>query len=110
VRIRACIVVRGERGQVTVLLLGLAMALLLGMLVLGAIAQGIGAQSDQQRAADLAALAAARAMHDAYPGLFEPPLLGARGNEAHVERGAYLELGRRAALRTASGTALATSS
>jgi hypothetical protein len=101
VRIPACTVVRDERGQVTVLLLGLAMALLLGMLVLGAIAQGIGAQSDQQRAADLAALAAARAMHDAYPGLFEPPLLGTRRNGAHVERGAYLEVGRRAALRTA---------
>jgi len=31
--------VRGERGQVTILLLGVAMALLLGVLVLGAIAQ-----------------------------------------------------------------------
>ncbi|MEA2186503.1 MAG: hypothetical protein QOK16_1514 [Solirubrobacteraceae bacterium] len=101
-----------ERGQVTVLLLGVAMALLLGVLVLGAIAQGIGAQSDQQRAADLAALAAARAMHAAYPGLFEPAVLGvrrdaahhARGprpNAAHLERRAYLELGRDAAIETA---------
>jgi hypothetical protein len=82
-------------------LLGAAMALLLGVLVLGAIAQGIGAQSDQQRAADLAALAAARAMHDAYPGLFEPPVLGVRPNAVHLDRGRYLELGRKAALQTA---------
>ena len=93
--------VRAERGQVTILLLGVAMALLLGVLVLGAIAQGIGAQSDQQRAADLAALAAARAMHDAYPGLFEPAQLGGRPNAAHVERDAYVELGRRAGQQTA---------
>jgi hypothetical protein len=91
----------GEEGQATVLLLGLAIAVLLGALVLGAIARGIGAQSDEQRAADLAALAGARAMHDAYAGLFEPPALGGRANGAHVERAAYLALGRRAAHATA---------
>jgi hypothetical protein len=58
-------------------------------------------QSDEQRAADLAALAGARAMHDAYAGLFEPPLLGGRANGAHVERAQYLQRGRRAALQTA---------
>jgi len=88
-------------GQATILVLGLAMALLLGALVLGAVAQGIGAQGDQQRAADLAALAAARAMHDTYARLFETSALGGRTNPAHLERAAYLELGRRAAVATA---------
>ncbi len=90
-----------EAGQATILLLGLTMAVLLGALVLGAIARGIGVQSDEQRAADLAALAGARAMHEAYAGLFEPPLLGGRANGAHVERAEYLRRGRRSALQTA---------
>jgi Transglycosylase SLT domain/D-alanyl-D-alanine carboxypeptidase len=90
-----------ETGQATILLLGLTTAVLLGALVLGAIARGIGVQSDEQRAADLAALAGARAMHDAYAGLFEPPVLGGRANSAHLERAAYLRRGRRMALETA---------
>ena len=98
---RPCGIRRGEAGQATILLLGVALAVLLGALVLGAIAQGIGAQSDEQRAADLGALAGARAMHDAYAGLFEPRQIGGRANRAHVERAAYLERGRRAALATA---------
>ncbi len=88
-------------GQATILLLGMAMALLLGALVLGAIAQGIGAHGDQQRAADLAALAGARAMHEQYAGLFEAPVIAGRANPAHLERAAYLALGRRAAEATA---------
>ena len=91
----------GEDGQATILLLGVTIAVLLGALVLGAIARGIGAQSDEQRAADLAALAGARAMYEAYAGLFEPPVLGGRANGAHLERAAYLARGRRAALATA---------
>jgi soluble lytic murein transglycosylase-like protein len=92
---------RDASGQATIVVLGLALALLLGALVLGAIAQGIGAHGNQQRAADLAALAAARAMHESYARLFEPPLLGGRPNPAHLERDAYLALGRRAAVATA---------
>jgi len=91
----------GEAGQATILLLGLGLVVLLGALVLGAIARGIGVQSDEQRAADLGALAGARAMHDAYAGLFEPAMLGGRANGAHVERAEYLRRGRRAALDTA---------
>ncbi len=91
----------GEAGQATILLLGAAMALLVGALILGAIARGMGVQSEEQRAADLAALGGARAMHDAYSGLFEPPTLGPRANPAHLERDAYVARGRRAALVTA---------
>ena len=92
---------RAESGQATILLIGVILALVLGALVLGAVARGIGAQSDEQRAADLASLAAARAMHDAYEGLFEPPRLAGHANPAHLERAAYLERGRGAALATA---------
>jgi D-alanyl-D-alanine dipeptidase len=98
---RGLAALRGERGQATILLLGMAMALLLGALVLGAIARGMGVRSDEQRAADLAALAGARAMHDAYPRLFEPAVLGRRANTAHLERAEYVERGRDAAIATA---------
>lgn len=90
-----------EAGQATILLLGIVLAVLLGALVLGGIAQGIRAQSDEQRAADLGALAGARAMHATYGGLFEPRIVGGRPNGAHVDRATYLERGRRAALATA---------
>lgn len=92
---------RGETGQATIVLLGAAMAVLVGALVLGAIARGMGARNEQQRAADLASLAGARAMHGDYARLFEPPVLGGRSNPAHLERAAYLERGRAAALVTA---------
>jgi transglycosylase-like protein with SLT domain/D-alanyl-D-alanine carboxypeptidase-like protein len=90
-----------ETGQALLLLVGLLTAALLGALVLGAVARGVGAHGDQQRAADLAALAGARAMQAAYPRLFEPALLGGSVNPAHLERLAYVALGRRAALATA---------
>ena len=92
---------RGASGQATIVVLGAALALLVGALVLGAIAQGIGAHGNQQRAADLAALAAARAMHESYARLFEAPTLPGGTNPAHLERDAYLALGRRAAVETA---------
>ena len=90
-----------QRGQATVLVLAVAMAVLLGALILGAVAQGVGAQGEQQRAADLAALAAARAMHGSYSRLFEPPVLAGRRNAAHLEPAQYMALGRRAAETTA---------
>jgi hypothetical protein len=93
---------RSASGQATILVLGLALAFVVGTVVLGEIARGIGAHGDQQRAADLAALAAARAMHEAYAGLFEAPTLGGRPNPGHLEPGAYLALGRRAAVATAA--------
>jgi len=92
---------RAERGQATVLVLGIAMAVLLGAFLLGAIAQGIGVKGERQRAADLAALAGTRAMHEAYSRLFEAPVVGGRPSSAHVERDEYLALGRRAAVATA---------
>ena len=55
-----------------------------------------------QRAADLGALAGARAMHDAYSRLFEPVIADASGpNARHLGKAEYLALGRAAAMRVA---------
>jgi soluble lytic murein transglycosylase-like protein len=91
-----------EDGQAALLVVGLLIAVCVGALVLGGIARGLGMRGERQRAADLAALAAARAMHDAYPRVFEPSVLLGRPNPRHLERAAYLALGERAAVATAA--------
>ena len=63
---------RACRGQASVLLVGGLAAVLVGVLILGAVARGVAREAGAQRAADLAALAGARAMFDTYPRLFEP--------------------------------------
>jgi hypothetical protein len=68
------------------------LAVLVGAFVLGGVARGVGLEAEQQRAADLAALAGAKALHDDYPRLFE------RGG---LSVAAYKDLGRRAALDVA---------
>ena len=82
-------------------LLGLLAAVVIGAVVLGGIARGVGVRGELQSAADLSALAAARAMHDAYPRVFEPPAVDGVGNPRHLERAEYLALGERAARATA---------
>jgi D-alanyl-D-alanine carboxypeptidase len=91
----------GERGQVLVALVGGLLAVVLGVFVLGAVAQGVGRQGAAQRAADLSALAGARAMHELYPRLFESAVIDGRVNPAHLEKDAYLAAGRAAAERVA---------
>jgi hypothetical protein len=86
-------------GQSLVLVVAALCGLLLGAFALGAVARAIGVRSDAQRAADLAALAGARAMLDAYPRLFEPVTVAGRPNPRHLSKPAYLALGRAAALR-----------
>jgi soluble lytic murein transglycosylase-like protein len=90
-----------ERGQAMLLLVGLLLAVCIGAVVLGGVARGVGARGDLQQAADLAALAAARAMHDAYPRVFEPPARDGVRNPRHLERAEYLALAERAATDTA---------
>ena len=90
-----------ERGQALLLLVGALAAVLVGAFVLGAVARGVGGQGRDQRAADLAALSGARAMYAAYDRLFEPAEIAGRPNPRHLERPAYLALGRQAALQTA---------
>ena len=100
---------RSESGQAAVLLLGVAAAAIAGALILASFGQALGGKGRHQRAADLAAISAARAMRDAYPRLFEPPFVepGVR-NPRHLERGEYMAIARRAAVRAArrNGVAL----
>jgi hypothetical protein len=91
-----------ERGQAALLLIGLLLAACIGAVVLGGIARGIGARGDLQQAADLGALAAARAMHDAYQRVFQPATRDGAINPGHLERDEYLALATRAAKQTAS--------
>jgi hypothetical protein len=82
------------------LVAGLA-AVLVGVLVLGALARGVAREGAAQRAADLAALAGARAMHAAYARLFETAVIDGRPNPRHLDRAEYLARGRTAADRVA---------
>lgn len=83
------------------LLLGVVVALLAGALVLGTVASAVAAHGDRQRAADLAALAGARALREAYPRLFEPADVRGAPNPRWLSRVRYEALGRAAALATA---------
>src|SRR3954466_130697 len=88
---------RSEQGQVLFVLLAALLVLAVGAIVAGAIANGFGARADSQRAADLGALAGAKAMRSASPRLFEPPLIDGQPNPAHLERAGYLAMGASAA-------------
>jgi hypothetical protein len=92
---------RAQAGQAFLLVVGLLCAALAAVLVLAALARGLGAEGAQQRAADLGALAGAKAMQAAYPRLFVPARVRRRINPQHLERAADLELGRRAAVGVA---------
>jgi hypothetical protein len=83
------------------LLVGALAAVLIGAFVLGAIARGVEGQGRDQRAADLGALAGARAMRSVYYRLFEPAVIGGVPNPHHMSRGEYLRRGRAGALETA---------
>jgi soluble lytic murein transglycosylase-like protein len=84
-------------GQASVLLVGALAALLVGALIVGAVARGMAREGAAQRAADLAALAGARAMYGAYPRLFAAPLRAGRPNPNHLDVPAYEALARGAA-------------
>jgi len=91
----------GEDGQALVVVVAILLALVVGAGALGVLARGIGVHHEHRTAADLAALAGADALRAAQPRLFEPVVVDGRPNPRRLSRAAYLELGRRAALRTA---------
>ena len=99
-RVPTCEIV-AARGQASVLLVGALAAVLVGVLVLGAVARGVAEEAAAQRAVDLAALAGARAMYEAGPRLFEPVTIDGAPNPRHLTRDAYLALARDAADRVA---------
>jgi hypothetical protein len=89
----------GESGQALILALGGAFLILAAALALVAIAGAVTGKGRLQRAADLVAISAARSMRDDLSRLLSPPLL-ANGlpNPRHLEKSAYLERARGAAL------------
>jgi hypothetical protein len=71
---------------------------MLGAGVLAALDGALAQKGRLQRATDLAALSAARSMHDDFPRLFEPSLIEGMPNPRHLARAAYLARARDAAL------------
>jgi hypothetical protein len=91
-----------ENGQALPLALGGAFALIAAALALVAIAGAVTGKGRAQRAADLAAISAARSMRDDLPRLLSPPALpNGRPNPRHLEKAGYLGRARVAALDAA---------
>ena len=89
---------RRERGQASLLLLGLLAVVLAGALVLFGFGQALGTKGRHQRAADLAAVSAAQVMRRHYARLFEPAYLQSGApNPRHLSNTAYLRLAAAAA-------------
>ncbi len=99
----------GEVGQALPLALGGVFVVLAGALALGAIAGAITGKGRVQRAADLAAISAARSMRDDLSRLLSPPALpGGLPNPAHLEKAAYLTRARSAAFGVGRANGVAT--
>jgi hypothetical protein len=95
---------RREDGQALLLALGGAFALIAAALALVAIAGAVTGKGRAQRAADLAAISAARSMRDDLPRLLAPPTLpDGSPNPAHMEKAAYLARADAAAFAVARG-------
>jgi len=95
---------RREDGQVLLLALGGALALIAAALALVAIAGAVTGKGRAQRAADLAAISAARSMRDDLSRLLAPPALpDGSPNPAHIEKAAYLARAQAAAVAVGRG-------
>ena len=94
---------RNESGQALILALGGAFVLIAGALALVAIAGAVTGKGRAQRAADLAAISAARSMRDDLPRLLAPPALpGGLPNPAHLPKALYLMRARLAAIEVSA--------
>jgi hypothetical protein len=93
---------RNQDGQALPLALGGAFALIAAALALVAIAGAVTGKGRVQRAADLAAISAARSMRDDLPRLLSPPALpNGLPNPSHIDKADYLARARAAALDAA---------
>ncbi len=93
----------GESGQATPLVLGAVFALVVGAVVLVAIAGAITGKARGQSAADLSALSAVRSMKQDLPRLLAPPTLpSGLPNPAHMPKAVYLARARFTAIRIAT--------
>jgi hypothetical protein len=89
---------RNERGQTLILALGLVFVLMVGIGVLFAFGSALAEKGRIQRAADLAALSAARAMRDDLDRLYEPPTVDGRANPYHLSVAEYTTRARSVAV------------
>ena len=87
-----------QRGQALIVALGAMFVVMLGAGVLAALGGALAQKGRLQRATDLAALSAARAMRDDFERLFEPPVIDGRPNPRHLPAAAYIARARDAAL------------
>lgn len=100
--------VRREDGQALLLALGGAFGLIATALALVAIAGAVTGKGRAQRAADLAAISAARSMRDDLPHLLAPSTLpNGSPSPHHLGKGAYLSRARNAALDVARANGVA---
>jgi hypothetical protein len=89
---------QGESGQALILAIGGVFVLLAGALALVAIAGAVTGKGRAQRAADLAAISAARSMRDDLERLLAPPTLSnGAPNPRHLDKAIYLVRARAAA-------------
>ncbi len=99
---------RREHGQALPLALGAAFVLIAAALALVAIAGAVTGKGRAQRAADLAAISAARSMRDDLPRLLAPPTLpNGLPNPAHMGKAAYLARARAAGEGAAKANGIA---
>jgi hypothetical protein len=97
-----------EKGQALPLALGGCLALIVAALALVAIAGAMTGKGRAQRAADLAAISAARSMRDDLPDLLSPVRLSSGvPNPRHLEKATYLWRARSAALDAARANGVA---
>jgi hypothetical protein len=89
---------KSQRGQALILALGMLFVLMLGASVLFLFGSALAGKGRAQRAADLAALSAARAMRDDLDRLFEPARIDGRPNPFHLSEAEYLARARSTAL------------
>ncbi len=98
----------GDNGQALPLALGGAFVLIVAALALVAIAGAVTGKGRVQRAADLAAISAARSMRDDLPRLLSPPTLpNGLPNPLHMEKFVYLLRAREAAFEAAKANGVA---
>lgn len=98
-----------QDGQALPLALGGAFALIAAALALVAIAGAITGKGRVQRAADLAAISAARSMRDDLPRLLSPSRLpNGSPSPRHIEKATYLARARRAAVTAANANGVST--
>jgi hypothetical protein len=98
-----------QAGQALPLALGGAFALIVAALALVAIAGAMIGKGRVQRAADLAAISAARSMRDDLPRLLSPSRLpDGSPNPGHIEKATYLTHAKAAAVAAATANGVST--